>query len=112
MIVQVEINNSTVPAAQFLSWTPAPCRIRMTNSTGSTGPTASVKLSSASAAGGGAVVFRAGTSGAFANAHADRADQRGVGAVLRRREILSPSKNAGDVTIEARVGTALVGNVR
>ena len=36
MIVQVQINNSTSPAAQFLTWAPSPCRIRMTNPSGAT----------------------------------------------------------------------------
>ena len=111
MIVQVEINNSTVPAAQFLLWAPAACRIRMTNSTGSTGPTASVKLSSASAAGGGAVKFRAGPTGAFSSTLTLTVPTNGSSVSFFTAGSVASSNN-GDVRIEARVGTTLVGSSR
>ena len=67
MDVELQINNSASPDARFLTWAPSPCRVRMTNPAGATGPTVTVRITGASAASGGAVVFRSGTTGAFAN---------------------------------------------
>ena len=73
MDVELQINNSASPDARFLTWAPSPCRIRMTNPSGATGSTVNVRITGASAASGGAVVFRSGTTGAFANSdHAYR----------------------------------------
>ena len=73
MDVELQINNSASPAARFLTWAPSPCRIRMTNPSGATGSTVNVRITSASAASAGAVVFRSGATGAFANSdHAFR----------------------------------------
>src|SRR5260370_21390356 len=67
MVVELKINNSTDPRARFVSWFPSPCQIRVTNASGAAGPTVNVQITGKSAAGGGAVVFRKGTMGAFAN---------------------------------------------
>ncbi|HZJ00930.1 MAG TPA: hypothetical protein VFD22_09750, partial [Gemmatimonadaceae bacterium] len=63
MNVELLINNSPNINARFVSWTPAPCRIRMTNASGATPPSVNIQIRSVSAAGGGAIVFRSGTTG-------------------------------------------------
>ena len=63
LTVDLQVNNSPSPAARYVTWAPSLCRIRVTNPSGTTTPTVSVKLGSVSAAAGGAVVFRSGTSG-------------------------------------------------
>ncbi len=67
MIVELAINNSVDARARFVSWTPSPCRIRMTNASGATGSTVNVQISGKSAAGGGSVAFRKGATGPFSN---------------------------------------------
>ncbi len=67
MDVELQINNSASPGARFLTWAPSPGRIRMTNPAGATGSTVNVRITGASAASAGAVVFRRGATGAFAN---------------------------------------------
>ena len=67
MDVELQVNNSAAANARFLTWTPSPCRIRVTNPSGATGPTVNVRIASVSAASGGELVFRLGTTGAFAS---------------------------------------------
>ena len=67
MKVELQINNSVSGRARFVSWAPSPCRIRVTDPSGATSPTTNVQITGASTAGGGAVVFRRGTAGAFSN---------------------------------------------
>src|SRR5258708_17376252 len=67
MTVELQINNSMDPKAQFVTWAPSPCRIRVTNPSGATTPTVNVQIAGISVATGGAVVFRAGTTGAFSD---------------------------------------------
>jgi len=67
MDVELQINNSPNPKALFVSWVPSPCRIRVTNPIGAAFPIVNLKITGVSAAGGGALVFRSGTTGAFAN---------------------------------------------
>jgi tyrosinase len=112
MIVALEINNSANATARFVSWAPAPCRIRVTNPSGATTPTVSVKLSGASTAGGGAIVFRSGTAGAFANTLTLTVPINGTTVpFFVAGKFGQPSANNGDVKIEARVGTSIVGSV-
>jgi len=66
MNIELQINNSASPAARFLTWAPSPCRIRMTNPGGAIGSTVDMRIAAVSATSGGAVVFRSGTTGAFA----------------------------------------------
>src|ERR1043166_3078143 len=108
MDVELQINNSLAPAAQFVTWPPAPGRIRMTNPAGAVPPAASVKLSSVSAAGGGAVGFRTGTTGAFSSTLTLTVPTNGA-SVSFFTAGTTPSSNNGDVKIEARVGTTIVG---
>jgi tyrosinase len=113
MNVELQINNSADPRARFVSWVPAPCRIRVTNPSGASAPTVNVRLSSVPAAGGGAVVFRGGTTGAFAATLTLTVPINGTSVpFFAAGRFGQPSVNNGDVRIEARAGTALVGSVQ
>ena len=87
--VELQINNSRTPAARFVTWAPSPCRIRVTNPSGARPrPTVSVQLTERVRDGGGAVVFRKGTTGSFTNTSTlPVPDQRHLGALLRRRQV-------------------------
>jgi len=113
MNVELQINNSTAPGARYVSWAPSPCRIRVTNPAGATGTTATIRLTSVSAASAGAVSFRRGTTGAFATSLSLTVPVNGASVpFFVAGRFGRPSINDGDVTIEARFGTALVGSVR
>ena len=112
MTVEIQINNSPNPNSGFLTWSPAPCRVRVTNPSGVTTPTVSLKISSTSAAGGGVVVFRAGATGAFAATLTLTVPTNGSSvSFFAAGKFGSPSSANGDVTIEARNGTTVVGSV-
>ncbi|MFP5262937.1 MAG: tyrosinase family protein [Blastocatellia bacterium] len=118
MKVELEINNSVDPRAQFVSWAPSPCRIRVTDPSGAAGPTANVQLTSVSAASAGAVVFRKGTTGAFSNSVTVSVPVTGASVpFFVAGKFGRPSVNNGDVRIEARVTPStgspqLVGSAR
>lgn len=112
MIVELAINNSVDARARFVSWTPSPCRIRMTNASGATGATVNVQISGKSAAGGGAVAFRKGTTGPFSNSLSLPLPTNGTAVpFFVDGKFGSPSSNNGDVTIQAAVGGTVVGSV-
>lgn len=112
MNVELQINNSTSARARFVTWAPSPCRIRVTNPSGILTPSVNVVLTGRSVAGGGVIVFRRGTSGAFSNSLTLSVPASG-GSVqfFVAGRFGRPSVNNGDVRIEARVGTTLVGSV-
>jgi tyrosinase len=84
----------------------------VTNPSGANTPTVSVKIASVSAANGGAVGFRKGTTGAFASTLALTVPIDGTTVpFFTAGKFGQPSTNNGDVKIEARVGNTLVGSV-
>lgn len=111
MAVEFRINNSTDPKARFLGWRPSPCQIRVTDSTGAAVPGATVKLSGKSAAGGGVVVFRKGTTGAFSSSVTITTTAAGIGNCFVAGKFGSPSLKNGDVSILARIGATLAGSL-
>src|SRR5437762_582540 len=112
MNVELQINNTISADARFLTWVPSPCRIRVTNPTGATTPTAKIQLTGKSAAGGGAVVFRAGTSGTFSSSLNVTVPVNGTSVpFFVAGKVGRPSIADGDVTIEVRAGTTVVGSV-
>jgi len=113
MNVELQINNSINPRAQFVSWTPSPCRIRVTNPSGALTPTITIRLLSTSAATAGAVVFRRGTTGAFANTLTLTVPINGTSVpFFVAGKFGRPSSSNADVRIDARFGTLLVGSVK
>ena len=112
MDVELQINNSASPNARFVSWAPSPCRIRVTNPTGASSPTVNLKITAVSAAGGGVVVFRSGTTGVFSSSVTLPVPTNGTTVpFFAAGKFGKPSVNNGDVTIQARNGAALVGSV-
>src|SRR5215203_1459756 len=112
MNVELQINNSVSPGARFVSWAPSPCRIRVTNPSGATSPTVNVQITGRSTTTGGVVVFRSGTTGAFGNSLTLAVPINGASvSFFVAGRFGRPSINNGDVTIEARTGTTLVGSV-
>jgi tyrosinase len=112
MNVELQINNSISARARFVSWTPSPCRIRVTNPAGATTPTVNVRITGRSTATGGAVVFRTGTTGSFTTGISVTVPINGLSVpFFVAGQFGKPSINNGDVRIEARVGSTLVGSV-
>ena len=112
MIVEFEINDSVSPGARFLSWAPSPCWVRMTDPAGATGPTVNVRITARSVPGGGQVLFRRGTTGSFSGSLTLPVPTNGTSVAFFTAGLFGrPSINNGDVTIEARVGTTLIGSV-
>src|SRR5712691_13275646 len=100
MNVELQINNSASPTARFVSWAPSPCRIRVTNPAGASSPTVNVKIAGVSAAGGGAVGFRSGTTGAFSNSVTLPVPINGTSVpFFVAGKFGQPSVNNGDATI-------------
>lgn len=111
MNVELQINNSANANARFVGWAPSPCRIRVTDPSGATTPTVNVRISGRTTPGGGAVAFRAGTTGAFANALTLTVPINGASVpFVTAGRFGRPSVNPSDVIIEARRGTTLVGS--
>src|SRR5262245_8410200 len=113
MDVELQINNSSSPAARFVSWALSPCRIRVSNPSGVASPTVNIQLSATSAASAGAVVFRSGTSGAFPSSLTLTVPIDGTSVpFFVAGKFGRPSVNNGDVTIQARNGATVVGSVQ
>ena len=113
MNVELQINNTINSQARFLSWAPSSCRIRVTNPSGAITPTVTIRLSSTSAATGGAVVFRNGTTGAFSNTLTLTVPINGTSVpFFVAGKFGRPSSSNPDVRIDARLGTLLVGSVK
>jgi tyrosinase len=111
MDVELQINNSASPNARFVSWAPSPCRIRVTNPSGAPSPTVNLKITGVSAAGGGVVVFRSGATGPFSSSVTLPVPTNGTSVpFFAAGKFGNPSVNNGDVTIQARNGTTLVGS--
>jgi tyrosinase len=85
----------------------------VSNPSGATTPTVSVKLAGVSAASSGAVVFRKSTTGSFTSSLTLSVPITGASVpFFVAGRFGRPSVNNGDVRIEARAGTTLVGSVQ
>jgi tyrosinase len=112
MNVELQVNNSVNPASRFLTWAPSPCRIRVTNPAGATTPTVKIQIAAKSKAGGGTVVLRSGTTGSFSNSVSVAVPTNGTSvSFFAAGKFGQPSSESGDVAIEARTGTTVVGSV-
>ncbi|MEK6280845.1 MAG: tyrosinase family protein [Acidobacteriota bacterium] len=113
MKVELQINSSVSPGARFVAWAPSPCRIRVTDPAGAASPVVNVNIAGKSMATGGAVAFRTSTTGAFSNSLTLPVPISGASVpFFVAGKFGRPSVNNGDVTIEARTGTTLVGSVQ
>jgi tyrosinase len=101
MKVELQINDSTSVKARYVGWAPSPCRIRVTDPSGTIARTVDVTLSNVSAATGGVVIFRKGSTGRFSSTLTLTVPTNGKTVPF----FVAGSKasiNDGDVTIEAR----------
>jgi hypothetical protein len=111
--VEIQINNSISASARYITWAPSPCRIRVTDPSGVLTPNVTVRLTSVSAANGGAVVFRRGATGPFSSSLSFQLPVSGQSAAFFVvGSFGQPSTNDRDVRIEARMLTTVVGSVR
>jgi len=112
MDAELQINNSADPRAGFVTWAPSACRIRFTNSSGILAPTVSLRLSGRSSSSGGAIVLGKSLTGNFANQITlnVRTDGSTITFFIRGR-YGRPSIKSGDVILEARQGTTVVGSL-
>lgn len=112
MQAEIQINNSVDPKALFVTWAPAPCRIRITDPTGADSSEINVRLTTRSTATGGAVRFAVSADGAFSNnlSVEVKTDGTSVNFFVAGR-FGRPSTDLNDVTIEAKDGSTLVGSV-
>ena len=112
MNVELQINNSLDPKSRYLAWAPSPCRIRVTNPAGASGPTANIRLSSTSSAGGGRVRFRKKATGAFSSTVTLEVPTNGASVTFFAAGRFGfPSKADGDVRIDARRSSTLLESV-
>jgi tyrosinase len=110
--VELQINNSVSSSGRFVTWAPSPCRIRVTDPSGTNSPTVNVQITGKSTASGGAVVFRRSTTGSFSNSLTLSVPISGTSVpFFVAGRFGRPSINNGDVTIEARTVNTLVGSV-
>jgi tyrosinase len=101
MNVELQIHDSTSPDARFLGWVPSPCRIRVTDPSGTTGPSVNLQITGNTAAGGGQVVLRTGTTGAFATKITVAVPTNGATVpFFAAGRFGQPSSSNGDVSIE------------
>jgi len=112
MNVELQINNSVSARAGFVTWSPSPCRVRVTNPTGATTPTVSIVITARSTATGGVVAFRTGTTGQFSASITVPVPINGTSVpFFTVGRFGRPSLSLGDVVVEARFGNTLVGSV-
>jgi tyrosinase len=111
MTADLEINNSANARARYLTWFPSPCRIRLTDASGATGPV-NVTLTGRSTATGGVVRFRTTQAGAASTSISLSLPISGGSVPFFVSGLFGrPSTSDGDVTIEARAGTTVIGRV-
>lgn len=112
MDIELQINDSTLPNARYLQWVPSSCRIRITNPSGTTGPSVSLQIASRTAPGGGVVVFRAGTSGAFVPSITVTVPTHGGTQLFFAAGMFGqPSSSDGDVSVEVRDGARAIASI-
>ncbi len=106
MNVEIQINNSPNANARFVTWAPAPCRIRITNPAGAQGQgSPPIRVSARTTTNGGGLVFRRGTTGAFATSLSLNVPVNGTWvSFFAAGQFGKPSVSLGDVQIQAKHG--------
>jgi tyrosinase len=113
MNADIQINNSASSTARYVTWTPAPCRVRITNPTGAIGSSINVVLSAVSAATAGAIRFRSSPTGASSTTISLQLPVSGTSVPFFVVGQFGRSSNAdGDVRIDAKVGGTVIGQVK
>ena len=111
MQVELLINDSADPRSNYVTWTPSPCKIRLSDPTGAPGPDpVSVKLKSVVTPGGGAVRFRETATGSATKTRTIELPLDGSSVRFWvHGEFPKASSSDGDVLIEATDGSTVLG---
>src|SRR5262249_38080378 len=103
---------SASASARFVTWSPAPCRVRMIDTSGSTAPTTMIDLTCAVGS-VGEVRFSASSSGPFAKSLTVPVPTSGASmAFFVAGTVGKPSSALDDVTVEAKSAGTSVGSVK
>jgi tyrosinase len=109
--VEIQINNSSSDSARFVTWSAAPCRVRMTDASGATAPATMVDLT-CTAGSGGEVRLSNASSGPFANSLTLPVPMSGASVTFFVKGTFGkPSSALDDVTVEAKSAGTTVGSV-
>jgi len=112
MQVEFEVNNSRDASARYLTWSPCPCRVRVSDRAGSTEDFVDLTISARSSSNGGEIEFRRNNTGTFQNSISLRVPTQGESvSFYAAGKFDAPSTADGDVAIQARDGTTLLGSV-
>jgi tyrosinase len=109
--IELRINDSADPKARYVSWAPSPCSVRLSDPTGASQPV-QVTLRQKPAATGGQVRFRDGPSASAKTSLSLTLPLAGapvpffLTGVFGRASVMD-----GDVTVEVRAGTQVLGSV-
>ncbi len=110
MTAEVQINNSADPKARYVSWAPSPCRVRLSNASGATPPLVSVTLTGRSTSTGGVILFRRTATGAATASLSLQLPTDGASVpFFVSGRFGRPSIADGDVQVEVRAGSTLIG---
>ena len=112
MQVEIQVNDSPSPASRFVTWSAAPCRVRMTDASGAVSSTVVIDLTASSKAGGGQIGFSKAATGAFSKSLAVTVPTSGASvSFFVAGTFGKPSSDAGDISVVAKSGAATVGTV-
>ena len=112
MIVEIQINNSLQPTANYVTWAWSPCLIRVTNPAGIPGAQVQVQLSQNALAGGGAIRFAKTASGSGSSTLNVTVPKNGASVPFFIRGITASKADPGvQITARQSGSTASVGSV-
>lgn len=112
MTVDLQINNSASPQARYLTWTPSLCRIRLTDPSGASTPLVNVSLTGRSSAAGGAVTFREIATATSSTSLSLQLPIDGASvSFFALGRFGQPSVSDGDISIEVRAESTVIGQV-
>lgn len=111
MTVELQINNSSDVNARYVSWTPSPCRLRLTDASGATAPVVVQVTSTSTASSGGLVFFATPTSSPKASLSLTLSLDGASVQFFVAGKFGQPSVADRDVSIQVHAGTELVGEV-
>lgn len=110
MNVEIQINDSSDLRARFIGWTPAPCSVRVTNPSGAPNRSFNLRLDATASAGGGALGFRAGQTGAFSSSLTLLVPITGLAVPFFVAGQFGQPSTVGVIRIDASFGTTVLGS--
>lgn len=111
MHVEFEINSTNDPSGSYIGWSPVPCRVRISDPTGITGSSVSLRIGTKTISAGGDARFRKGISGSFSASLLLTVPRTGESIPFYMAgKYDKASTNDGDVELVAKNGTTTVGS--